>query len=140
MSPSDLPVTLSSRVAVDPSGCWLFTGPVNNAGYARVDWQGARYMAHRLAYLTLADPTFRALVGSPHVGLQLDHLCGVRNCVNPDHLEPVTHAENHRRRTVRNPIKHGTYAGYARRCRCDECREANRVYHAQYRARAEAAA
>lgn len=37
-------------------------------------------------------------------GLQLDHLCRVRTCVNPAHLEPVTVRENARRRTLANQI------------------------------------
>jgi len=45
--------------------------------------------AHRWAYETC--------VGSINDGLQIDHLCRVRECVNPDHLQPVTHAENMRR-------------------------------------------
>lgn len=45
--------------------------------------------AHREAY--------KAFKGEIPDGLELDHLCRVRNCVNPDHLEPVTRLENARR-------------------------------------------
>lgn len=62
--------------------CWLWAGCVSSGGYGRV----GRKVAHRLAYEELRGPV-------PH-GLYLDHLCRVRNCVNPDHLEPVTHREN----------------------------------------------
>jgi len=47
--------------------------------------------AHRFAY--------ELLVGPIPEGMDLDHVCGVRLCVWPEHLEPVTHAENLRRRS-----------------------------------------
>lgn len=51
--------------------------------------------AHRVVY--------ESLVGPIPAGLELDHTCRVRRCVNPDHLEPVTHAEN-QRRSRRHPM------------------------------------
>lgn len=73
-----------SRVEKTES-CWLWMGLKNQYGYAM--YSGVS--AHRLTYEALVGPI-------PH-GLQLDHLCRVRHCVNPAHLEPVTHAENVRR-------------------------------------------
>ena len=61
--------------------CWIWTGPLVN-GYGR---QG-RMLAHRLVY--------ERLVGSIPDGLGLDHLCRVRSCVNPAHLEPVDNRTN----------------------------------------------
>lgn len=73
------------------TGCWLWTATLNTAGYgvAPTGKRGGKTLAHRLVY------TFH--VGAVPTGLELDHLCRFRHCVNPDHLEPVTHAENVRR-------------------------------------------
>lgn len=70
--------------------CWLWTGYVRADGYAvrsvRADGRvGAKYV-HRLAY--------EYFVGPIPEGLTLDHLCRVRHCCNPEHLQPVTSAEN----------------------------------------------
>jgi hypothetical protein len=69
---------------VDVGDCWLVPG--ESAWYARVLDNGRLLHAHRVVY--------EALVGPIPDGLELDHLCRVLRCVNPDHLEPVTHAEN----------------------------------------------
>ncbi len=77
------------RAAPEPnSGCWLWMGNISDPrGYARATNLHARsFLAHRLIY--------EALRGPVPSGLQLDHLCRVRSCVNPDHLEPVTQLEN----------------------------------------------
>jgi hypothetical protein len=81
------------------SGCWLWTGWTDRKGYGRFTVRkpgprSARALsggipAHRVAYL------LSGLEIPP--GLQLDHLCRVRPCCNPAHLEPVTSAENSRR-------------------------------------------
>jgi hypothetical protein len=76
------------------TGCWLWTGQINHAGYGRFamprSQPGQRErLAHRM--------TWEMAVGPVPEGLQLDHLCRRRSCVNPDHLEPVTSAENTRR-------------------------------------------
>lgn len=70
--------------------CWLWTGPLDVGGYAKMFADGRQVKAHRYAY--------ELLVGPIPEGLQLDHLCRVRHCVRaPDHLEPVTARENVRR-------------------------------------------
>lgn len=71
-----------SRVETVESGCWLWTGHVANTGYGIIHIDRKPYGAHRFAY--------QLLVGPIEKGLQLDHLCLVRHCVNPAHLEPVT--------------------------------------------------
>ena len=74
-----------------PGGCWLWTASLNNRGYGRFGPTGQRKLvrAHRWAY--------EAVVGPIPDGLVIDHLCGVKRCVNPAHLEPVTNFENLRR-------------------------------------------
>lgn len=70
--------------------CWTWTGYTEaKSGYGRLSFGGARSYAHRVAY--------ELAVGPIPEGLDLDHLCRVRNCVNPTHLEPVTRGENVRR-------------------------------------------
>jgi hypothetical protein len=69
---------------VDASGsCWLWTAAKMQAGYGVFGVTHARVvLAHRFAW--------EWLVGPIPQGLELDHLCRVPQCVNPDHLEPVT--------------------------------------------------
>lgn len=81
---------LLSRVEVDDNGCWLWTGPLNPAGYGGTvrAWRKG-WLPHRLSYTVMVEPI-------PD-GLQIDHLCRVIRCINPAHLEAVTQAENLRR-------------------------------------------
>lgn len=73
-------------------GHWLWTGYVLPNGYGgglRVN--GRQEYAHRAAYILFKGPL------DPGHNLVIDHLCRVRHCANPDHLELVTHTENLRR-------------------------------------------
>lgn len=88
-----LPDRISSRIEEMSSGCWRWTGALDDAGYGRVSkktW-GEAY-AHRL--------TWTVLKGCIPSHLEIDHLCRRRDCCNPEHLELVTHAENRRRGAV----------------------------------------
>ncbi len=71
----------------DLDGCWIWTGALDRGGYGL--FKSRQVMAHRFAY--------ELWVGPIAEGLHIDHLCYVRPCVNPAHLEPVTQAENNRR-------------------------------------------
>ena len=78
-----------AKVAVDVvSGCWLWSGTISDKGYGRI-WineRRASVYAHRISY-----ELHREAIPA---GLVLDHLCRVRHCVNPAHLEPVTITTN----------------------------------------------
>lgn len=71
------------------TGCWLWLGSLTCYGYGRLYEKGKTKFAHRMSY-----EQFR---GSIPPNLHIDHLCRVRCCVNPYHLEPVSLAENIRR-------------------------------------------
>ena len=76
---------MNKVVPVTESGCWLWLGP-ETSGYGRYRVPRGNLLAHRYAYENVRGPIPQ--------GLQLDHLCRVRCCVNPDHLEPVTNRVN----------------------------------------------
>jgi hypothetical protein len=77
------------KINVLESGCWEWTGSLDTCGYARM-YDGVNVIsAHKFSYEYFTKPI--------PVGLEFDHLCRNRRCVNPEHLEPVTHLENIRR-------------------------------------------
>lgn len=84
-----------ARVARDiASGCWIWTGPTSGdgrgGGYPRMSLDGQTVAVHRV----MATHAMGFIPGRK----QIDHRCRNRLCVNPDHLEIVTHRENQRRR------------------------------------------
>ena len=68
------------------SGCWIWLLALNENGYGRRWHDGREQKAHRVLYENLVAVIPR--------GLELDHLCNVRCCVNPDHMTLVTHKQN----------------------------------------------
>lgn len=98
--------SLEERFSAEPNtGCWLWLGGIYpTSGYGH--W--GRVPAHRRMYETLVGPI--------RPGLEIDHKCRVRLCVNPAHLEPVTHKENMLRGNTfqrRNALKTHCYRGHA---------------------------
>ena len=77
-------------LSISETGCWEWNGCCGKDGYGQF-WDGKRLVkAHRFSYeyfngITIPD------------GLESDHLCRNRKCVNPNHIEPVTRSENIRR-------------------------------------------
>ena len=70
-------------MGINPGDCWLWTAGISPGGYGRF----ARHdYAHRLSYQWIIGPIPRNLV--------IDHLCRVRHCVNPSHMELVSNKEN----------------------------------------------
>jgi len=85
-----LPAHIQSKIMPEPtSGCWLWAGATAGKNYGQITHDGKRQYAHRVVY--------ELVVRSIPEGLEIDHLCKVTCCVNPNHLEPVTHKENLRR-------------------------------------------
>lgn len=80
---------LDAKISKVASGCWLWMGSGGGSNYGKMQFRGRIVQAHRASYELHRGPI--------PVGFELDHLCRVRACVNPAHLEPVTHAENARR-------------------------------------------
>lgn len=85
----DMPIEIRDRGYT--SSCWVWKGKLNKiTGYGVTCGDGERYQtAHRWVY--------RKTHGEIEGRLHIDHLCRVRECVNPNHLEAVTQRENTRR-------------------------------------------
>ena len=78
---------LLTRIEVIPeSGCWIFLGHLNKDGYGKARFHGKVKYVHQI--------TYKLFVGEIDEGLELDHLCRVRCCANPWHLEAVPHRIN----------------------------------------------
>lgn len=131
-TPIELPLHVRRNIEPGHGGCWLWTKSKSPDGYGWASLNGKTYQAHRLVYELLNGPVGRAS--------QLDHLCRVRHCVNPAHLEPVTPRENQ----ARSPLTptgmtlcakgHGLSEHYGQR-RCLICmRDYRKTYNQKQRA------
>lgn len=90
---------------ITEDGCWLWKGTISTNGYGRFAVNGTTRPAHRIIY--------EILVGPIPEGLTIDHLCRVRHCVRPDHLEPVTQYVNQSRGT--SPVSINTNKTHCKR-------------------------
>ena len=107
--------------------CWLWTRATSKHGYGAFMLDHKKTYVHRLAYEMLVRPIPK--------GLTIDHLCRVRNCVNPAHMEVVTQGENASRQIHANskktncPSNH-PYLGdnlYVSKTGGRNCRECHRI-------------
>lgn len=94
------PLDRFNRHWVRDGECWRWTGAKDTGGYGNINVGGKFYKAHRLGY--------QMLVGPIPKGFELDHLCRNRWCVNPDHMEVITHAENVARSNNPAHVSHRT--------------------------------
>lgn len=67
-------------------GCWGWSGPMSSDGYGKFSIGTKKVSAHRFAY--------QRLVGEIPSGMEIDHSCRVRSCVNPAHLQVATRKQN----------------------------------------------
>ena len=126
---------LEKSIPEPNSGCWLWIGHLSKNGYGKLRvknnsrWQ-TQY-AHRISYQTFVCEI-------PN-GLDLDHICRVRSCINPAHLEPVSRSTNLARSPLMNRQKIKTscpkghiYSGVNLRGQriCHECQ---RIAQQRYR-------
>lgn len=128
---------IMAQITFSESGCWTLPPTKGRKGYSVVKFRGKTMAAHRMFY--------QIAVGPIPDGLVLDHLCMVKNCCNPSHLEPVTSKENTRRAPTHNANKKACKRGHPlegtnlfvdsggfRQCRT--CvREAGRLNMSKYR-------
>ena len=86
MSESPLAQRFMSEVTVTSDECWMWAGRLDKDGYGLFRVAGRDVRAYAFAY--------EMWIGSVPEGLEIDHTCRYRACVNPAHLEAVTHREN----------------------------------------------
>jgi hypothetical protein len=83
----DLPANMRSKVTLHlESYCWIWSGAVNSRGYGCVSVKGKSHLAHRFAY--------QMLVGPIADGMTIDHICEIKRCINPAHLQQMERGLN----------------------------------------------
>ena len=132
--PTDIRTRILESIVRTDAGCWEWTKTLNPLGYGRMAVGSRADGTRRLT--TPHRASYEAFVGPIPDGADLDHLCRNKRCVNPAHLEPVTHSENLRRHyaTV-TTCPHGhaydeanTYRDTSGKRRCRACmRERQRI-------------
>lgn len=125
-----LPDRVLAKIAFEPNtGCWLWTGARNNKGYGiiRLARQRKSRVAHALVHELLKGPI--------QGGCQHDHLCRMKCCVNPDHLEAVPQFVNQRRTPFSSGNEFMCKRGHNRPPVPGPCRECAKLHTANYRRR-----
>lgn len=69
-----------------PAGCWVWQGSKNSSGYPYARYKGAMRGVHRMVYFLSGRPLMP--------GEAVHHKCGTKLCINPEHLEAATAADN----------------------------------------------
>lgn len=77
---------IDGMYVIDEQGCWIWQGTLEHHGYGQLRRHGRRMKAHRYAYALHIGPV--------PAGATVDHLCFQPSCVNPAHLQLLSHAEN----------------------------------------------
>jgi len=81
-----LPQRFTDKIDINKqTGCWEWNACIDRGGYARIQYQDKFASAHRVVYTLLCGEI---------TDETLDHLCKIRHCVNPNHLEQVSNKEN----------------------------------------------
>lgn len=135
--PSQLPVPIrtrvESRVTRQDRGhttpCWIWQGATDRDGYPHMKIRGKIKRSQRVVH--------EEYLGPIPEGYEVDHLCHVVQCLNPEHLEAVTPEENLRRRRVRHRTESSCANGHdvEHRNAHGDCKVCKREASARYRSR-----
>jgi len=121
-------MNIDSIIIDEPEKCWLWGGRIRSDGYARARHNGKKTYAHRFVYELVNEPI-------PD-GLTIDHLCEVRHCQNPSHMEAVQlHVNQERGRPEVCRKCGGEYEAPPSHWRGEHgrfCRPCRREYHRDY--------
>lgn len=138
MTPDQRYANIRRRIVISDSGCWEWQGHIINSGYGLVYNGQTNELVHRWVYKHV-----KGAIGNETI----DHLCRNKKCCNPDHLECVSYRENMHRSDTPNIVRHLTDTckrghslldAYIRADGGRTCRECQRIYQANRRARIKA--
>lgn len=129
----DPKIRFNKKYFIDAKGCWMWQGAISENGYGKFSIRGKDIYAHRFSYETFKGPI--------QEGYVIDHMCLVKSCCNPEHLDVTIQAENVyrgiNRQKLKTRCKHGhlfseentiRYNGEWRRCRtCEILRSRRRI-------------